>query len=48
MYRHYVECLDVREVRLTCSSPEEPLTENPNDILERYAEDMKQKCLDYK
>ena len=48
LYRHYVECQDAREVRLTCSSPEEPLTENPDDILERYAEDMKQKCQDYK
>jgi len=48
LYRHYVECQDVREVRLTCSSPEVPLTENPDDILERYAEDMKQKCQDYK
>ena len=48
LYRHYVNCQEVEQLHLTCSSPEEPLTENPNDILERYAEDMKQKCLDYK
>ena len=47
LYRHYVDFPE-KEFHLTCSSPEVPLTENPDDILERYAEDMKQKCQDYK
>ena len=48
LYRHYVNCQEVEQLHLTCSSPEVPLTENPDDILERYAESIKQKCLDYK
>ena len=47
LYRHYVDFPE-KEFHLTCSSPEVPLTENPDDILERYAESIKQKCLDYK